>query len=95
MIKIDKGIVQICGDLKDILADISTIVHNLHYECLVDKANIPQEESRKMIMNAVELGLKKREDVEKEVKESKERMKSEALKALDELRSILLGKDEE
>ena len=95
MIKIDNGTVEICGNLNDILADISTIIHNLHHACLVGKANVPQGESRKMIMQAVELGFKTRGEVKEEYKKSKECLRADALKALDELRNILLGKDEE
>lgn len=95
MIKCNKELVEIRGEKGHILAELANIVHHLHYGCFVDNAEIPEEKSREMIMHAVELGLTPPEEVHKEAEKSKECLRADALKALDELRSILLGKDEE
>lgn len=94
MIKNDKGNIEIRGEKRIVLAELSSLIHHLHHECFIENAEFSPEKSREMIMHAVELGLKSPEEVHNHADESRKRMKADALKALDELKSILLGEDE-
>lgn len=95
MIKTDKGCIEIKGNVPDVLADLSTIVHNLYHNCLIGGAEISPEESRKMIMEAVGCGFMSDEEAAENAKESKERAKEDLLRVLDKLADILKGKDDE
>ena len=91
MINCNSGVVQIRGKKNDVLADLSTAIHVLHFEVFVGDGKIPPEKSREMIMDAVEYAFK----TEDELSNKQDELKNDVLKTLDELRSILLGKDEE
>lgn len=95
MIKVDKGYIEIRGNVQDVLANLSTLVHNLYHDCFIGSAEISPEESRKMIMEAVGVGFLSDEEAAENAKESKERAKEDLLRMLDELADILKGKDDE
>lgn len=95
MLKVDKGCIEIRGNVPDVLANLSTLVHNLYHDCFIGSAEISPEESRKMIMDAVELGFLSDEEAAAKAKESKDRAKDDLLRMLDKLADILKGKDDE
>lgn len=95
MIKVDNSGIEINGIAPDVLSELTTIVHHLHYDCIVGSDKVSPEESRKLIMEAVELGFSSDEEVAAKAKESKERIKADVLRVLDELANILKGKDDE
>lgn len=91
MIKCDKGKVEICGTVQNVFAELSTLVHFLHHHAIVQFADGDYEESRKMILEAVERGLMSKEEAKDDAKEAKA-LVAEALEAL---AKALAGKDEE
>lgn len=92
MIKCDKRNVEFCGKKSLILPELSTLVHALHFNVFIEKDGMTAEESRKTILDAVKIGFLS--DSEAKDKLCGE-MKDEILKALDELKELLSGKDDE
>lgn len=70
MIKCEKGQIEICGDLKEIRVDLSTIVNSLYNE-----VPIPKPILKDMIMEAVERGFMTKEELEKRIEEKKSTIK--------------------
>ena len=67
MIKSGKGTVEITGTPADVLADVSLLVHHMHHNCFVKEAEIPADESKKLILEAVEKGFKTEDEIKSEV----------------------------
>ena len=92
MIKCDNGNIEITGMKSEILADLSTMVHVLHFNVFIENRGMTAEESRKMILDSVEIGFLSES-------EAKEKLcggvKDNILKVLDELKELLSRKDDE
>jgi len=88
MIKVDKGHVVVTGPRPLVLAELSTFVHALPYDVFIDKHNMAPEESKKLIMEAVENGFQTEKDAEDKAKEI-------VLGVLDKLKELIEGKDDE
>lgn len=88
MIKVDKGNVVVTGPRPMVLAEFSTLVHVLHYHIFIDKDNMAPEESKKLIMEAVEKGFQTEAETKAMAKES-------LLDVLSTIKELIEGKDDE
>ena len=62
MIKSNRGTVEIEGTLPDVLADLSTLVHNM-YGVFVDELDMAPERAQDSILEAVNMAFKSKEEV--------------------------------
>ena len=92
MIKCNEGNVEITGSKATVMTEFSTLVHAMHYELFIGEDKMTAEESRKEILEAVELGFLTFDESKKKLACD---VKSEILKALDELKELLCRKDDE
>lgn len=92
MIKIDKENVEIVGNGPLVLAELSTLVHSLHYGFFIGEVKIPPEKSREMIQKAVEKGFLSDDEIAAEAEKAK---KECLVDILDKLKDLLTGKDDE
>ena len=92
MIKCDKGDVSFDGTQNQILSELATLVHALHYDVFVERHELTADVSRKLILEAVEAGFQTEEQAERNaVKLTKELLE----KVISGLERILSGKDDE
>lgn len=61
MIKVEKGKVEIMGEMPRIRSELATLIHALHFNVI--EPQIGEEESRKIIMETVEDGFKTAEQI--------------------------------
>lgn len=92
MIKCDKGDTVIKGNTSTVLSELSTLVFALHHHVFVEKAEVAPEDSRKMILEAVERGFK---SMDQTVEDEEEALGNVMVKVLDMLKEIIQGKDVE
>lgn len=57
MIKVDKGNVAVIGNHPIVMAELSTLVHELFYDVLIEHGGMSPEEAKKEITDAVEIGF--------------------------------------
>ena len=88
MIQIKNGNVEMKGNGPELMADLSTIVHHLHFDVLIDDKGFSPEKSRKMILEAVEMAFMDDAEIEDKAKKA-------LLTVLDMFKEFLTGKDEE
>lgn len=92
MIRCNHGDVSFDGTQPQLLAELSTIVHALHHCVFVEDHGLSAEESRKLILGAVEDGFKTEEEAKQKAVELTKELLEEVLGGL--IR-ILDGKDDE
>ena len=91
MIKCDKGKVEIDGMKVLVLAELTTLLHVLYKEVMVDNNGIDPEEAKADLMKAVDRAFMEEEE-QKEV--AKNELKEVLSEFADLLKDILSGKDE-
>ena len=89
MIKCDKGNVVIQGSASLVFAELSTLVHSLHYDVLTGHSEMAPEESREKILKAVEDGFMSDEELKKQTQENVGEVFGKLMEAL---KDILQGK---
>lgn len=94
MIKCNEGIVEIKGDAYIVLAELSTFIHHLHHKVFTGIVEMPPEESKKAILEAVENGFLSEEEIKAKNESSKEATRERIMKMLDDMKAILQGKGE-
>ena len=92
MIKIDMNNVEIVGNVPIVLAELSTLVHSLHYGFFTGEVKIPPEKSRKMIQKTVEKGFLSDDEIAVQAEKAK---KECLVDILDKLKDLLTGKEDE
>lgn len=92
MIKTNKGSISIEGNPIEALSDLSLIIHCLHEDIFVKDVGIPENESKEMIMHAVEVGFIPPEELRKQNKEDAEKLCDALDKAINLLEGILKGR---
>ena len=88
MIKCENGLVKMQGDPRLLMADLATTIHAMHHDLFIEKHHIDPEQSREMIIRAVEKGFSTEDEIENELKET-------LLEVLDKLKELIEGKDDE
>lgn len=70
MINTDKGIISLQGNNIELMADLSVIVHALCYDVLMSDSGMTLSEAMLKIMDAVELGTRTEEELDRELYEN-------------------------
>ena len=85
MIKIDKGNVEIEGSALEILAEISTMIHEVCYEILIERCDATPEQAKEDIMHAVERAFLIEDEMRDTAAEALENVLEKAAKLLGDL----------
>lgn len=88
MIKVDKGNIEISGNLPLIMAELTTLVHVMHHDTFTRKLNMTPEESKELIMEAFQKGFLTEDEVKEDTKEH-------LLNLLDKIKELIVGKGDE
>lgn len=89
MIKIEKGRVEISGLYPNVMADVSTLVHNLYHNICIEHAGMNPEEAKADILRAVNYGFMSKDEVHAKAAKAKEDMLQHPEILLDMLKNIL------
>lgn len=92
MIRCNNGDVSFDGTRPQLLAELSTLVHALHHCVFVEDHGLSAEESRKLIVEAVEDGFQTEDEAKRKAVEMTKELLEEVL---DGLARILNRKDDE
>lgn len=82
MIKSGKGTVEITGTPAKVLADVSLLVHHMHHNCFVKEAEIPADESKMLILKAVEKGFQTEQEIRLETLHLLEKLQDMIMKGV-------------
>lgn len=69
MIKVDKGNVTVIGKHPIVMAELTTLVHEMYHSILTEHGGMTPEEAKEQINNAVELGFMTDEQAKEKAKE--------------------------
>lgn len=92
MIKCDKGNIEISGNALQMLSELTSLVHSMYHNILIDKCDATPEQAKKDILEAVESGFKTEEEMKDH---AKQKVKDVLTELSDLLKDILSGKDDE
>ena len=95
MIKVDKGMVSISGAHPLVMAELSTLVHELYFNVLPNHMNMTPDEAKKEISRAVEMGFNTEEQAADIAKEIIGKSIAELVNALVDSITKQNGKDDE
>lgn len=70
MINTDQGIISLHGNNIELMSDLSVIVHALCYDVLMSDSGMTLSEAMLKIMDAVELGTRTEEELDRELYEN-------------------------
>ena len=95
MIKVDKGIVSVVGPHPIVMAELSTLVHEMYFGVLIKNAGMSPEEAKAEINHAVEMGFMTEEKAEEVANEIARKALTAFINALMSGSTKQHGKDEE
>lgn len=95
MIKVDKGQVTIIGQHPIVMAEFTTLVHEMYHSILTEHGGMTPEEAKEQINRAVELGFMTDEQAKEKAKELISQSITEILDALMAGITKIHGKDDE